>query len=360
LYYPLGYKPALDGLRAFAILPVLLFHGGAPGFRWGYIGVDVFFVISGYLITSILLNEYVRRGKISFLAFYRRRALRLLPALVVVCLSFFCLSCVVLKDPKQAAQEVAIVLLYVANWTRALDAGVPKALGHTWSLSIEEQFYTAWPLVVLAILSFKSSARFAFRFIVALALAVACWRACLAVEGISADRLYFGTDTRADALLIGAGLAFALATPGMAVRLESVTRYLWIPAAILVIALPAIFPWFDRRMFYAGFGIVALSAATILAAALYEGFLARVLGSRTLVWIGKRSYGLYLWHYPIMLLCLLQFRVPDGVALTLIEATASLVLAALSYEFIERPFLQLRYSKLTDVESAQFTPSLTD
>jgi peptidoglycan/LPS O-acetylase OafA/YrhL len=143
MHYPLGYKPALDGLRAVAILLVILFHGGAPGFRWGYIGVDIFFVISGYLITAILLKEFAQRRHISFRSFYRRRALRLLPALIVLCLVFLCVSCVMLNNPKQAAQEVATVIFYIANWTRTFNAGIPKALGHTWSLSVEEQFYMA-------------------------------------------------------------------------------------------------------------------------------------------------------------------------------------------------------------------------
>jgi peptidoglycan/LPS O-acetylase OafA/YrhL len=195
------------------VLPVLLFHGGAPGFHWGYIGVDVFFVISGCLITGILLNEHAQTGQISRLAFYRRRALSLLPALVVLCAVFLCFAVAVFHIPKQGAQEVGIVLLYFGNWTRAFGSWLPQYLGHTWSLAIEEQFCTVWPLLILALVSFRPSARLVFRVVMALPLAVACWRTFLMLEGAAAERLYNGTDTRADALLIGAGLACALAIP---------------------------------------------------------------------------------------------------------------------------------------------------
>jgi len=208
MYYPLGYKPALDGLRALAVLPVLLFHGGVPGFQWGYIGVDVFFVISGYLITDTLLKEQAETGCISLLGFYRRRALRLLPALALVCLAVLLFMGLVANSWNQAWREIAIVAFYAGNWTRALGTGLPQYLGHTWSLAIEEQFYIRWPALLLAILALNPTIISSLRLILALVIAVTCWRIFLALYGASADRLYNGTDTRADALLIGAALAF--------------------------------------------------------------------------------------------------------------------------------------------------------
>lgn len=352
MYYPLGYRPALDGLRAMAIVPVILFHGGAPGFAWGYIGVDVFFVISGYLITAILLHEYTQTGWISLLAFYRRRALRLLPALAVLCLVFFCLSCAVLRNPKQAAAEVAAVVFYMANWTRAVGAGIPKALGHTWSLSVEEQFYMVWPLGILALLRIRPSNRLAIGAVLSLVLLVMFWRAYLTFRGGPVNRLYFGTDTRADEILIGAALALVLSIPRAALWLSTIARHLWFAAAVAVVAVPALLPWFDRRMFYAGYSMVAVAVAIIVTGALDDGLLARLLGRPALVWIGRRSYGLYLWHYPIMLLCLLEFHVPEGVVLTIIEGAGACALAGLSYRFIERPALQLRYRRLIPSNSA--------
>jgi peptidoglycan/LPS O-acetylase OafA/YrhL len=260
LYYPLGYKPALDGSRAVAILAVLLFHGGAPGFGWGYIGVDLFFVLSGYLITSILLVEHAKVGRISLLDFYRRRALRLFPALAALCLTFLVYAAVALDDPTQGIREVLIVALYAGNWIRAFSLGQPQYLGHTWSLAIEEQLYLVWPLLIWGVLFLsKGSAAKALRLVVALAIASIGWRAILALQGATADRLYNGSDTRADALLIGAALALALATPAVATPVASVARYLWLPAAVTIVVVPAFLPWHDTRMLLGGFSLIALA-----------------------------------------------------------------------------------------------------
>jgi peptidoglycan/LPS O-acetylase OafA/YrhL len=344
LYYPLGYKPALDGLRAFAILPVLLFHGDTPGFRWGYVGVDLFFVISGYLITSILLNEHARTGHISLMGFYRRRALRLLPALAALCLVFLLYSAVVLHNLTQGSREVFIVALYFGNWTRAFGTGLPQFLGHTWSLAIEEQYYMLWPTLLMVILALSSRVTSALCLIAAVVIAVISWRAVLTFHGATPDRLYNGTDTRADALLIGSALALALATPVLAVRLKSIAFYLWLPAALVIVAVPTLLPWDDKRMFLGGFSVVATAAATILTAAITNGPLARILSNSVFVWIGQRSYGLYLWHYPITLLGILQFHMLPGSRLSLIEVTGAFALATLSYRFIEHPFLERRYA----------------
>jgi len=345
LYYPLGYKPALDGLRAFAVFPVLLYHGGAPGFHWGYIGVDFFFVLSGYLITTILLKEYTQTSRISLIGFLRRRALRLLPALAVLCLAFLLYAAVVIHNLPQGLKEDFIVTFYLGNWTRAFEFSLPQYLGHTWSLSIEEQFYILWPLLLLGILAYGSRVTSALHLIVALIIAVTCWRVTLAIHGATAHRLYNGTDTRADALLIGAALALALATPRFFTRLVTVARYLWLPATIIIVVLPTIFPWDDRRMFFFGLSAVALAAAVILIAALDKGTLPRILSNPVFVWIGQRSYGLYLWHYPIVLVGLLYFHLAPGGSLTLIEVAGAFVFAALSHKFVERPFLELRYAR---------------
>jgi peptidoglycan/LPS O-acetylase OafA/YrhL len=305
--------------------------------------VDIFFVISGFLITSILLKEHAETGTLSLRAFYRRRALRLLPALSLLCFLFLWMSYTVLNIPMQGLKEVLITVFYFGNWTRAFGTGLPQYLGHTWSLAIEEQFYMLWPLLLLAILAVSVRVTSALRLVVALVIAVICWRAVLTLHGATADRLYNGTDTRADALLIGAALALALATPAYAARLTSVARYLWLPATVVIVAVPALLPWDDRRMFLGGFSVVAMAAATILTAALTGGPLARILSNPAFVWIGQRSYGLYLWHYPIMLIGFLQFHMPQGSRLSLIEVTGAFVLATLSYRFIELPFLERRY-----------------
>jgi peptidoglycan/LPS O-acetylase OafA/YrhL len=343
LYYPLGYKPALDGLRAFAVLPVLLFHGGAPGFQWGYVGVDLFFVLSGYLITTILLKEYTQTGRISLISFYRRRALRLLPALAALCLAFLLYAAVVLRNLPRGLKEVSIVVFYFGNWTRAFRMGLPYYLGHTWTLAIEEQFYLLWPVVLLAVLALNSRVTSALRLIVLLIIVITCWRVILTSYGANADRLYNGTDTRADALLIGAALALALAAPMFLRRIAAFARSFWLPATAIIVVVPIFFPWNDRHMFIGGFSVVALAAATILTAALDGGMLAQILSNPAFVWVGQRSYGLYIWHYPIMLVGHLYFHIPLGFWLTAIEVGCTFAVATLSYKFIERPFLERRY-----------------
>jgi peptidoglycan/LPS O-acetylase OafA/YrhL len=343
LYYPLGYKPALDGLRAFAIMPVLLLHGRILGFQWGYVGVDLFFVISGYLITTVLLREYLKTGRISFTGFYRRRALRLFPALAVLCLAFLLYAAIVLRNLPEGLEDVLVVVFYIGNWTRAFSLALPRYLGHTWSLAVEEQFYMLWPALLLAILALSSNATSALRFILALIVVVTCWRAMLVFTGAGPDRLYNGTDTRADALLIGAALSLAFATSPSMKRLALLSRYLWLPAAVVIVALPTLFSPDGQYMLLGGFSVIALAAATILTATLDGGLLSRILSNSAFVWIGQRSYGLYLWHYPIMLAGRLDPHLPQGRKLTLIEIACAFVFASLSYKFIERPFLERRY-----------------
>jgi peptidoglycan/LPS O-acetylase OafA/YrhL len=342
LHYPLGYRPALDGLRACAVLPVLLFHGGAPGFGWGWVGVDLFFVLSGYLITRILLQEQAATGRIDLLGFYRRRALRLLPALALLCAAFLVYAAVI-GVAWHGAREVLVVTFYVGNWTRAFGLGLPQYLGHTWSLAIEEQFYMLWPLLMIA-LAAGARVPSALRVVAIMIVAVAGWRILLHLWGAHPDRLYNGSDTRADALLVGAALALVLALPARAARLAALARYAWLPAVVVIVALPALLPWDHRLMLLGGYSMLALAAAIILTAALDDGPSARRLGDPRLVWIGQRSYGLYLWHYPIMLAARTQFQVPEGVTLTLIEVAGAFLCATLSYRFIERPLLARRYA----------------
>lgn len=201
-----------------------------------------------------------------------------------------------------------------------------------------------WPALLLAILYFSPHVTSALRFVAAIVIAVTCWRVVLALNGATADRLYNGTDTHADALLIGAVLSFALAIPSFAGRLRLIAQYFWPAAVAIIAAVPAVFSWDDRRMFLGGFTVVGLAAATLLTAALSGGIPARVLGHPLFVWIGRRSYGLYLWHYPIMLAGLLYFHIPQGYRLALIEVACAFGLATLSYKFVERPFLERRYA----------------
>lgn len=346
-----GYHPALDGVRALAIAAVIGVHLTIlPG---GGIGVLIFFVLSGFLITSLLLHERRETGLISLRLFYTRRVLRLLPALVVV-LAAAC--AVALADPgaplsHQTLHFVPAALLYVGNWLRAAHPYfVGGTLAHTWSLSVEEQFYIGWAVLVAALLS--SGAR--LRTIAALALLgvvlsdagkVLLWSGgTLAGD---ANRMY-GTDLSGDALMLGCALAVAV------LKVPEVTRQIarlavWPATVFLVIVIVAIHPlvgtFAQARVFEAIVWPLCNLAAAVLIAHLVlspASFLARLLSRRPCRFTGRISYGLYLWHYPIFvwLFVWLGFRhrwwqVPIEVGLALAAACAS-------YYFVERRALALK------------------
>jgi peptidoglycan/LPS O-acetylase OafA/YrhL len=342
VFYPLGYNRSLDGLRAFAVLSVLLYHAQIAGFSWGWNGVDVFFVISGFLITGTLLLEFERDRSIDLLAFYKRRALRLFPALVLLCLAFLLLGALTKLGWQSALLEVAIVAAYAGNWTRAFEQGIPGHLGHTWSLAIEEQYYLLWPLALVLLVPLASRRRNWLAAVLALALLVACWRALLYLQGAGINRLYNGTDTRADALLLGSALAFAVRIDRARQALGWAVRALWLPALLVIVVLPLAFPWDGAAMLCGGYTLIAAAGAILVMATGTDGPVRSLLGMQPLVWIGQRSYGLYLWGHPIMSTCREVFELPMAAAGP-ISIAGAFVCAAVSYALVERPFLRLRY-----------------
>ncbi len=343
VFYPLGYNPSLDGLRAFSVTAVLLFHAHVPGFGWGFIGVDIFFVISGFLITSALLAEESRKGRISLVGFYWRRALRLLPALAVLCIVFLMLSIFVKPGIYLALKEVLIVALYAGNWVMAFKFGWMHYLGHTWSLAIEEQFYFLWPVFLVVLLKLaKHRASAIFAVIVVLIVLVAAWRAFLSSRSVGVDRLYFGTDTRIDTLLIGSALAIVFSARWAKEAIATATRWLWLPSLVVVTTLPAV-AMFERRSMFLGYTLVALCAAVFVAGCKTDGLFSRILGTRPLVWVGQRSYGIYLWHNFILVFGISTFALSEPVA-GAISIVGAILCAAASYRWMERPFLRRKYS----------------
>jgi len=299
----IAYLPALDGLRAVSILAVMLRHTGLlPG---GFLGVDVFFTLSGFLITSLLLQEYEVHGLVSLRDFYMRRALRLLPALVPV---------VILAGGAMIAWApgwdsiafIASVVFYTANWAGVMM--LPQGLlGHVWSLSIEEQFYAVWPPALLLPLGVVRR-----RGALALVLSVAAvltvvYRAVLLHNGATLRRLYLGSDTHADPILIGCALALLVAAP-VCQSDKSMTR---VRTALGVVGLSGLLTIFALAGFplaylrYGGLTVLATAVATalvVLAALPPASRLATLLEAAPLVWIGRRPYGLYFWHFPVLYL----------------------------------------------------------
>jgi len=226
-----GYYPALDGIRAFAVAAVVLFHAGVTGVSGGFLGVDTFFVLSGFLITSLLLTERLRTGRIGLTAFWMRRVRRLIPGLLVMLAATVMTGHYLLDGDELGLlrTDALAALGYVANW-RMIFRGtgyvaataIPSPLQHTWSLGIEEQFYLLWPVLVAGLLGWLAvrKARWILAICCAVGAIASAWLCAHLYQPDSISRAYYGTDTRAQALLVGAALAAVLApaTAGPTVR----------------------------------------------------------------------------------------------------------------------------------------------
>ncbi|MGQ0743733.1 MAG: acyltransferase family protein [Acidimicrobiales bacterium] len=404
----MAYRPALDGLRALAVIAVFAYHADLREAPAGFLGVDLFFVLSGYLITALLLTEHQRCGRVDLVKFWKARARRLLPALVAV------LAAVAVVTPALAPEQIgrlggdmAAALTYSSNWWMVVvdqsyfeSTGRPPLLQHLWSLAVEEQFYLVWPLMLGAILaagrrragrsraarthlgrrgasgadmadgagtriggagiaevgspwsgaSFPEASGQGTRRRLLAGLLLAAGASGLAMAAMydpSGDpsRVYYGTDTRASALLIGAALAVATlawhrpqaAAPRFARSLTAGGG-----AALCALAWAVInVSEFDPRLYRGGLVLAGLVAATAVAAAAAPGrpgLLIRVLGMRPLLWVGRRSYGIYLWSWPVLRLTRPHLDVPlAGMPLLALQVVLTGALAAASYRWVEMP-----------------------
>lgn len=329
------YIDAITGLRTVAVFVVFLCHSYVDFVPGGFIGVDVFFVISGYLITSILLNEVARTGTISIAGFYKRRALRILPASLFCTLIVYLLGRNLLQLHGENADLSAVASAFsFMNWLRAFSTTTGGALGHYWSLAVEEQFYAFWSLIVLAVAAWRST-RSVPKVAAALLVLSVAWRTYLWMSGADAHRLYNGLDTHCDGLLIGciiAGLQDKLAETGIS--------RLW-PVAALAFVVELFFFNAQSRWLWLYIPAASLTAGLIVSCAIAAGNpLARLLAMKPLVFLGKRSYSFYLWHLPVI-----GFFFASGISRSLWilpSLVLCLILSELSYRLIERPFLQFK------------------
>ncbi len=347
----LPHIAAVDGLRALAVASVFAYHADVGWARGGFLGVDVFFVISGFLITALLLAEWRRDAWLDVAYFWKRRALRLLPAVLVLLVGVWVV--VPVLAPDQAGRlrgDIRAALAYVSNWRLIFEhqsyfeaAGRPPLLQHLWSLAVEEQFYLVWPLVLWAGLAVRRTARRLVWWILAAAVASAGLMAVLYEPGTDPSRVYYGTDTRAAAILLGAALACVWrpstkTTPPLAGRVV-----LGVAGAGALGGLA----WcitslhqFHDSLYRGGFLGVAALATVLVAVISHPGtpYIGAVLGSRPLVWLGKRSYGIYLFYWPVIMLTREYYDVPlSGNALLALRAAITVSLAALSYRLVEAP-----------------------
>jgi peptidoglycan/LPS O-acetylase OafA/YrhL len=340
----LGYRPALDGVRAIAITLVVVHH--TIGFPvTGFFGVDMFFVLSGFLITTLLLEEHARRGGVSLRGFYRRRALRLLPALFTLLGVFFVIACIAaaLGETRldRALLGVAAGIGYFTNLVIAFGesggkTALPNELGHLWSLAIEEQFYLVWPAVLLFLL--RARLRLALVGLGAALVLITAQQVRLYLEGASMDRIAYGSDTRSTSIVVGCLLAVALLTAAR-LPLQRLARIVAPLGAasflILLVADPG------PRTFAPWSFAVALTSAWLVVLALDRGSLfGRTLAVPPLVFLGRISYALYLWHVPVYV----TFRLTDSAEWMDIPALAiSLACATASYYLVELRFLRRRH-----------------
>jgi len=290
------YNPALDGLRAFAILVVALFHAHAPWAQAGYVGVDVFFVLSGYLITSLLLQEQARTGQVDFLEFWRRRLWRLTPALLAMLLAYVSLGPLLWPDVTNRGMQAAVAALYLTDYAIAL-RGLGGQISHTWSLAVELHFYLLWP-VVLVPASRRWTGRALVQVLGAAYLLATLLRWVCTIRGQGWDLVYYRADTHCSGLLLGACLAVALQDAWWRLALQRALPWLlWIPVAALLCLRNT---WGDLWMQMWGVSIAEWAALVAILAVQRPGATLRSMFSRPLlVWLGRISYGLYLWHYPV-------------------------------------------------------------
>jgi peptidoglycan/LPS O-acetylase OafA/YrhL len=371
--------PALDGLRAIAVALVLVGHGGIPGVGGGFIGVDIFFVLSGFLITSLLLDELGRSGRIDLIGFWIRRARRLLPALVLMVLAVGAARELL---PYQALtglrSDALAAFLWVANWRFVAQKtdyftqdAPPSPLQHTWSLGVEEQYYFVWPLLLIAVtLLLAARARRYFAkatvggvrftaFVIATlgalaSAAVAIVQACDATR----DRIYFGTDTRAQALLTGSAAAALLVRDWPSLNRgwcligtrwgRRVARFLPV-LGLAGLAAATHYATGSAGEFRHGLLIgVAIAAVVVVAPVALEqrGAIARILALPPLVWLGTISYGVYLWHWPIFLALNGERTGWAGFPLFAARCAATVAVSAASWWLIEQPIRRWRPARV--------------
>jgi len=308
--FELGYRPALDGVRAVAVIAVMAFHAGINHAYGGYYGVDVFFVLSGFLITSLLVAEFDHHRAIKLSRFYIRRARRLLPAVLMVLAFVACYRLVYPGDiaSRGVGRDLFATLFYVANWVTLAHqktfTGV-NMLSHTWSLSIEEQFYLCWPLILFLMLRSRLSRR-AIAAITLLGFLASCVERVVLLHraGHVTPWMSFGTDARGGTLLAGCFLGLVVSW-GM---VPAWVRRLAVPGLFAGLAFYA-YAFISTRYAYAvphrayteGLPLIALASVAVIYGVVTapDNLATRALALPPVVWIGKVSYGLYLWHLPI-------------------------------------------------------------
>ena len=401
------YIPALDGLRTLAVVAVVLYHLNLTWAQGGLLGVTIFFVLSGYLITRLLLNEIAKTGRIDLKSFWIRRIRRLFPAVVTVVV-VTCALCTVFNHVMLTKMRPDILpsLLFFNNWWQIMQdvsyfnaLGDPSPLTHFWSLAIEEQFYLIWPPLLLAMVSMHVSKPNTRRVVLGLAAVSAVAMMVLYNPATDPSRVYYGTDTRVFSLLLGAWMAFIPdrdLAPARLVRhlgldrlagaakhgksksdtAEAATtkpselaRFWSSPASIDLMgvvglvglaAMVALTNGYTAFQYRGGTLLCSILTLMVIAACVQpQGMVARALAAEPLVWIGKRSYSIYLWHYPLLLLMNPVANINDTPWWHyILQVLLVVAVAECSYRFIETPFRKGAFGRtVSELRDGTTTPA---
>jgi peptidoglycan/LPS O-acetylase OafA/YrhL len=350
-----SYRPALDGLRALAVAAVFAYHLDAGWARGGYLGVDTFFVLSGFLITTLLLVEWKGSGTVALAAFWARRARRLLPALLLVLLAVAAYAAWQARPEELDGLrgDMLSTLFYGANW-RFINSGQSyfslfseaSPLRHAWSLAIEEQFYLVWPLITFLCLRLARGRHVLLGAVcVGGTIASAVTMARL-YDSADPSRAYYGTDGRAQLLLIGALLAIVLVRRRpQRTSAVAMTHALGLVGAVYIMWAFSNVGDTDEWMYRGGYVLFAIAVAALIASVVQPQHTPwqRVLSLAPIVWLGRISYGIYLWHWPVIVILSPDRTGLDGAALTLVRVAVTLGLSTASYYLVELPVRERRF-----------------
>ncbi|MEH7503581.1 acyltransferase family protein [Neobacillus drentensis] len=347
------YLVGLDGLRGLAVLSVIFYHIGFPWASGGFLGVVVFFVLSGYLITDLIMTEWEQRGRIDLKNFWIRRARRLLPAMLamlVIIIGWVSLFLPHLLETLQA--DALAALLYISNWWYIFhhqsyfdNFQSPSLLTHFWSLAVEEQYYLFWPLLLTFGLRLISKRSILFITLTLIGIS-ALTMAILYEPGSDPSRVYYGTDTRAFSLLIGSALALIWPSQKLAAKvplpLRLVLNLVGTIALVVILLMVGLTNQYEPFLYRGGMVLLSIAAMLLVAVLVHPAnSISRVFNFKPLRWLGIRSYGIYLWQYPILVLTTPAINTTGiSIARVIFQLTCIIVLSSLSWKFIENPIRQ--------------------
>lgn len=349
--YSRKYVPSIDGLRALAVIAVIAYHLNFSWAKGGFIGVDIFFVLSGYLITNILLTQWEKNQTLQLKQFWLRRFRRLIPAAYVMIVVVVIFSVLFHSEILKNLRGDAIAsFFYVNNWwfifhnVSYFDSfGMPSPLKNLWSLAIEEQFYLIWPVFLLVFLRWVKNPKLLLKIVIGLGLLSAIWMTILYVPGTDPSRVYYGTDTRLFDLLSGCALAFVWPfnrlSPNIPKRSKAALNIAGTISILFFFLITALVSEYQPFLYRGGLLFVAIMGVVMIATIAHPAsYLSKIFSFKPLRWIGTRSYGIYLWHYPIITLTtpVLEIGQPS-IWRSILQVVATFIIAELSFRYIETP-----------------------